>query len=168
MLRCGGSLLSAAAASVIILSGCGQNAAPEGSGFLGTAVKAAEKRGEDTTGLLRAMELMLQTGRRKLTDDEIRELLKLAHNPKDKLPSRRSATEAFSMMALNGDKERAIEAVNQIIDKAEPDQMPAILRALDAAGDKRFDSYAQAMLSSPEEYVRTSAQVAMKARSLRK
>lgn len=112
------------------------------------------------------MELMLQTGERKLTDAEIKEMLDLAKKKGDKMPAKRTAAEVFAMMAVNKDGDRAIAAIDKFIEQASPEQMPAVLRALGATKDPRFDSYAQKMLSHSEEFVRTSAEVALKARSL--
>lgn len=112
------------------------------------------------------MELMLETGQRKLTDAEVNEMVELAQKKGDKMPAKRTAAEVFAMMAVNKDETRAIAAVDKFIKEASPEQMPAVLRALGAANDPRFDEYAQKMLSHPEEFVRTSAEVALKARSL--
>lgn len=148
-----------------ILTGCQQVSRVEGEGLVPEAVREARSRGDNVEGFEFTMNLMLQAGRRTLTDAEVSKLVELAKRKDDRFPARMSALEAISSMGRNGDKERARQALDRIGMISAEDSVSSYIRALHNTDHPQASAVIQSYISS------TNADIASTARlyqSLRK
>jgi hypothetical protein len=142
-----------------VLIGCQPNEPLEGQGLVPTAVSEARSRGDNIEGFEVTLNLMLQAGRRSLTDAEVSKLVELAKRKDDRFPARMSALEAISSMGRNGDKERARQALDRIGMISADESVPSYIRALHNTDHPQASGVIQSFVSSPNEEIASTARL---------